>query len=142
MNEISIEKIQSLLRECNVMSMATCDNNIPWAASVFFVADDAFNLYFVSSASSRHSLNVAQATRYSQGRMGYSASNGYLLVGHLESCLPGPSPPTSLLIELDMPVGLRRCLVGHQRSGTQCRTIHAPRSPGGAEQDQAHLLRP
>jgi uncharacterized protein YhbP (UPF0306 family) len=44
MNEISIEKIQSLLRECNVMSMATCDNNIPWAASVFFVADDAFNL--------------------------------------------------------------------------------------------------
>jgi uncharacterized protein YhbP (UPF0306 family) len=59
MNKISVEKIQSLLRECNAMSLATCDDNIPWAASVFFVADDAFNLYFVSGQSSRHSLNVA-----------------------------------------------------------------------------------
>jgi len=59
MNKASIEKIHSLLKECNAMSMATCDDNIPWAASVFFVADDAFNLYFVSGESSRHSLNVA-----------------------------------------------------------------------------------
>ena len=63
MNDISIEKIQSLLGECNAMSLATCDDNIPWAASVFFVADDAFNLYFVSGQSSRHSLNVATNPR-------------------------------------------------------------------------------
>jgi uncharacterized protein YhbP (UPF0306 family) len=59
MNEISIEKVYSLLKECNVMSLATCEDNIPWAASVFFVADDTFNLYFVSGQSSRHSRNAA-----------------------------------------------------------------------------------
>ena len=60
---MSVEKIHSLLRECNAMSLATCDDDIPWAASVFFVADDAFNLYFVSGESSRHSLNVATNSR-------------------------------------------------------------------------------
>jgi uncharacterized protein YhbP (UPF0306 family) len=55
----SVEKIHSLLKECNVMSLATCDDNTPWAASVFFVADDSFNLYFISGESSRHSQNAA-----------------------------------------------------------------------------------
>jgi hypothetical protein len=41
------------------MSLATCEDNVPWAASVFFVADDAFNLYFISGESSRHSKNAA-----------------------------------------------------------------------------------
>ncbi len=59
MNKALTEKVAALLSDCNAMSLATCDDNIPWAASVFFVADDAFNLYFVSGQSSRHSLNVA-----------------------------------------------------------------------------------
>ncbi len=45
------------------MSLATCEDNTPWAASVFFVADDAFNLYFISSQSSRHSQNGATNSR-------------------------------------------------------------------------------
>ena len=40
------------------MSLATCEENMPWAASVFFVADDSFNLYFISGESSRHSQDV------------------------------------------------------------------------------------
>ena len=45
------------------MSLATCEDNTPWAASVFFVADDAFNLYFISGQSSRHSQNTATNSR-------------------------------------------------------------------------------
>jgi hypothetical protein len=63
MNKTSVEKIHSLLKECNVMSLATCEDNVPWAASVFFVADDAFNLYFISGQSSRHSQNGATNSR-------------------------------------------------------------------------------
>jgi uncharacterized protein YhbP (UPF0306 family) len=63
MDKASVEKIHSLLKECNVMSLATCEDNTPWAASVFFVADDAFNLYFISSQSSRHSQNGATNSR-------------------------------------------------------------------------------
>jgi uncharacterized protein YhbP (UPF0306 family) len=63
MDKASVEKIHSLLKECNVMSLATCEDNTPWAASVFFVADDAFNLYFISSQSSRHSQNAATNSR-------------------------------------------------------------------------------
>jgi len=63
MDKASVEKIYSLLKECNVMSLATCDDNTPWAASVFFVADDVFNLYFISGQSSRHSQNGATNSR-------------------------------------------------------------------------------
>lgn len=63
MDKASVEKIYSLLTECNVMSLATCDDNTPWAASVFFVADDVFNLYFISGQSSRHSQNGATNSR-------------------------------------------------------------------------------
>jgi hypothetical protein len=63
MSKVSVEKIHSLLKECNVMSLATCEDNVPWAASVFFVADDAFNLYFISGQSSRHSQNGATNSR-------------------------------------------------------------------------------
>ena len=63
MDKTSIEKIHSLLKECNAMSLATCEDNTPWAASVFFVADDAFNLYFISGQSSRHSQNTATNSR-------------------------------------------------------------------------------
>ena len=63
MNKASVAKIHSLLKECNVMSLATCEDNTPWAASVFFVADDIFNLYFISGQSSRHSQNAATNPR-------------------------------------------------------------------------------
>ncbi len=58
MNKAAIEKTRELLGVCNVMSIATCADNVPWAASVFFVADESFNLYFVSNSSSLHSRNI------------------------------------------------------------------------------------
>ena len=58
MEKTSTDKVVALLNNCNAMSIATSENNIPWAASVFFVADDSFKLYFISAQSSRHSQNI------------------------------------------------------------------------------------
>lgn len=41
------------------MSLATSHGQLPWAATVFFVADDTYKLYFISSETSRHSLTIA-----------------------------------------------------------------------------------
>ena len=40
------------------MSLATCGDNTPWAATVFFVADQNYSLYFVSGETSRHSQHI------------------------------------------------------------------------------------
>jgi len=58
MNRTSVDKVAAILMECNVMSMATCEDNIPWATSVFFVADKSCNLYFISGGNSRHCQNI------------------------------------------------------------------------------------
>ena len=57
-NETTEAAIGRLLRGCNTLSLATCDNNTPWAASVFFVADKDLSLYFISASGSRHSRNA------------------------------------------------------------------------------------
>lgn len=59
MDTKAIGKTVELLRACNTMSIATCDGSIPWAASVFFVADPEYNLFFISSESSRHCVNTS-----------------------------------------------------------------------------------
>ena len=47
--------------EChNTLSLATTNVDQPWAASVFFAADEFFNLYFLSGENSRHSRNIAR----------------------------------------------------------------------------------
>lgn len=58
-----LKKMNSLLHDCNVMSLATCVDDSPWAASVFFVADDEHNVYFISSDTSRHSTNATSNSR-------------------------------------------------------------------------------
>lgn len=43
------------------MTIATSDAvGKPWASTVFFVHDDAYNLYWVSSKHARHSINIRQ----------------------------------------------------------------------------------
>ena len=42
----------------NVMTIASCDKNVPWAAAVFY-ASDGFDLYFFSNPKSRHGMNMA-----------------------------------------------------------------------------------
>ena len=42
----------------NVMTIASCHGNVPWAAAVFY-ASDGFTLYFLSNPKSRHGTNIA-----------------------------------------------------------------------------------
>src|SRR3990170_3381121 len=42
----------------NVMTIASCDKNVPWAAAVFYASDE-LELYFFSNPKSRHGANMA-----------------------------------------------------------------------------------
>jgi len=45
----------------NSMTIASCHQNVPWAAAVFFV-NDQFDLYFLTNPHSRHGSNMAANT--------------------------------------------------------------------------------
>ena len=47
------------LEEHYTMTVATTENNIPWAASLFY-ASDGFTLYFLSDPESLHSQHIAE----------------------------------------------------------------------------------
>ncbi|MFA6313555.1 MAG: pyridoxamine 5'-phosphate oxidase family protein [Sterolibacterium sp.] len=55
-------QVLTYLRDHRVVTLATGTNGDPWAAAVFYV-NDGFKLYFLSSPTSRHSLNLAQNQR-------------------------------------------------------------------------------
>lgn len=46
----------------NVATLATCDGGKPWASAVFY-ANDGYTLFFLSSPTSRHCLNMAKNQR-------------------------------------------------------------------------------
>lgn len=52
------QSILDYLQAHNVMTIASCHENIPWAAAVFYASDE-FDLYFFSSPKSRHGVNMA-----------------------------------------------------------------------------------
>ncbi len=55
-------RVQKYLHDHNVATLATSGNGGPWAAAVFY-ASDGYTLYFLSSPTSRHCLELAQTTR-------------------------------------------------------------------------------
>lgn len=50
--------ILDYLETHNVMTIASCQENVPWAAAVFYASDE-FDLYFFSNPKSRHGVNMA-----------------------------------------------------------------------------------
>jgi len=52
------QHILDYLAAHNVMTIASCDRNVPWAAAVFYASDE-FELYFFSNPKSRHGGNMA-----------------------------------------------------------------------------------
>ena len=48
----------------NVMTIASCHQNVPWAAAVFYTNAD-FVLYFLSNPKSRHGTNMAENAQVS-----------------------------------------------------------------------------
>ncbi len=52
------EAVRRMLEAHNTMTVATCRDDQPWAATVFFASDKALNLYFVSDYRTRHARDV------------------------------------------------------------------------------------
>ena len=52
------EAIRQMLEAHNTITLATCQDNDPWAASVFFASDKDLNLYFVSDYRTRHARDI------------------------------------------------------------------------------------
>lgn len=55
-------KVLGYLRDHRVATLATGADGDPWAAAVFYV-NDGFKLYFLSSPTSRHSVNLVNNPR-------------------------------------------------------------------------------
>lgn len=55
-------EILQYLESHNTMTLATCADNVPWAATVFYASDD-LNCYFFSAPDSRHCQNLAVNAR-------------------------------------------------------------------------------
>jgi uncharacterized protein YhbP (UPF0306 family) len=52
------QQIIDYMETHNTMTLGTCRDNVPWAATVFY-AGDGLRLYFFSSPDSRHCQNLA-----------------------------------------------------------------------------------
>jgi len=50
--------ILDYLKEAKLLQIATAKNNKPWVATLWYVHDSKFNLYFISRRSRRHSLEL------------------------------------------------------------------------------------
>jgi uncharacterized protein YhbP (UPF0306 family) len=55
-------EILAYLESHNTVTLATCRDNLPWAATVFY-ASEGFRLYFFSAPDSRHCQNLAENPR-------------------------------------------------------------------------------
>jgi uncharacterized protein YhbP (UPF0306 family) len=70
--------ILNYLSENKIMTIATENNNIPWASSVMFAYDDNLNLYFISDPNTRKIKNiftnpkVAVAINEAKNKPGYT----------------------------------------------------------------------
>ena len=51
------QSILAYLETHNVMTIASCNQNVSWAAAVFYASDE-FDLYFFSNPKSRHGVNM------------------------------------------------------------------------------------
>ncbi len=60
-NEVELRRIAlDYVKRHNTMTIATCANNLPWAATVFYASED-FVLYFISNPNvAVHCKNIAQ----------------------------------------------------------------------------------
>ena len=59
-----MERIQELLKTISTMTLATANpEGNPYAAPVYFVADDEMRLYFFSETNSQHSQDIARNPR-------------------------------------------------------------------------------
>lgn len=53
------ELVGQYLDDARLMQLATAVDDQPWVCSVWFAADDQFNIYWFSTPTRRHSLEIA-----------------------------------------------------------------------------------
>jgi uncharacterized protein YhbP (UPF0306 family) len=58
MSDADREAIRQMLEAHNTITLATCGDQKPWAASLFFASDKQLNLYFVSDHRTRHARDL------------------------------------------------------------------------------------
>ena len=61
---MKVEKlIHKYLSQADMMQVATADSGQPWICTVYFVADEDANLYWISTPSRRHSQEIAKNSK-------------------------------------------------------------------------------
>lgn len=96
MTDSSQLALASLLKAHSTLTLATVDPaGQPMAASLFYVADEALNVYWVSGASSRHSRNLAHSPRAAltvhNTTWTWTAIAGVQMEGAVARVPPGPA---------------------------------------------------
>lgn len=58
MSDAARKKAREFLDTIGTLTLGTCSENTPWAATVFFAADSKFNIYFVSDHRTQHGRDM------------------------------------------------------------------------------------
>lgn len=86
---------QSYLLEHNVLSLATCDNSIPWVAPVFY-AVAAGKIIFLSAPHTRHCKNIAVnpmvAASVQEDYRDWEAIKGFQIQGEVHQLIDADVP--------------------------------------------------
>lgn len=61
MQEEDRSAVRDLLESHNTISLATCHDGKPWAASLFFASDKHLNIYFVSDYRTQHARHIKES---------------------------------------------------------------------------------
>ncbi len=81
--EIPKEELQKYildyLEKNRRMTIATSENNVPWASTVMFAYDSDFNLYFISVPDSRKTKNIATNPKVSVAINEYVYKKGFTI---------------------------------------------------------------
>ena len=87
MSDALKQQVLDYLRAHHTMTLATCADDTPWAATVFFASDD-LRLYFFSAPESRHCQNLAAnpkvAVTVQEDYKDWRAIKGIQLEGQVE----------------------------------------------------------
>jgi uncharacterized protein YhbP (UPF0306 family) len=65
MSDADREAVRRMLEAHNTITLATCRDGQPWAASLFFASDKKLNLYFVSDYRTHHARDIEDCSEAS-----------------------------------------------------------------------------
>ena len=90
--ETQRRRIKEFLSSHNTASLATCQDDQPWAASVFYVSDADLSLYFVTDPKTRHGQQLNKrvvAATVNADCDSWSGIRGLQLTGTAAQLAPG-----------------------------------------------------